>query len=118
MSHHLFTSVSYCWYTATLCQHCFLPDAPRLPADYYKALSQPVKVGTPLSHAPLHILCNGSDAQLATKDIMQSLIEMNIVQLDAFATLKDAKVSVLVFIEKFREIMKKSTEIFISFTNH
>ena len=68
-----------------------------MPGDYRKAMSQQVTQSTPVSHTPLHILCNGSDANFDKKRIVQLLVENGIVPAQLFATLKTDKVTVLLF---------------------
>ena len=57
-------------------------------------MSQPVMSGNPLGYTPLHVLCHGSDALLAQRDIIISMVENNFVPVESFGNHLNDKVFV------------------------
>ena len=92
--YHLFTAMTYCYGITLICEEAFAQGAPRLSGNYAPAMSQHVTSGQQLGHTPLHVLCEGSDIAFDKLAIVKLLIENNIVDSRAFATLNDNEVTV------------------------
>ena len=94
MFHHLFSPMKFCSLAAEVAYICFRPGNLPLDGDYTKAMSHTVWGATPVGWTPLHILCNGSDASMMTRDVIKHLLENDIVDIRAFDSVTNDKVIV------------------------
>ena len=90
--HHLFTSAKFLLVAAEIALTCFRICSPKLPGDYYAAMSHKVTGPTPHGFKPLHVLCSGSDIMMCQRDVIEVLLESNTVRLADF----DANINDLV----------------------
>ena len=95
--HILFSTMKYCWVACTIAKRAFGWGGVHIDGCYAKALSQPIEHGPIWGYTPLHILCNNSDIQLASLDVVKALIYSKVVSPDAFASQRNKDVSVFSF---------------------
>ena len=93
--HHLFTSMKYCMLSCEISEGCFKPNSGGFPGDIHKAMRHKVTGLHPKGWTPLHILCNGSDICLNTRDVIETLIHSGTVEVSDFDDNRNDQVVVL-----------------------
>ena len=92
--HHLFTSMKFCTYSYDICSRCFKPNEAPLPGDMTKAMRHKVTGGSPRGWTPLHCLCSGSDICLGIREIINTLLSTETVNMRDFDCLQNNDVIV------------------------
>ena len=87
--HHLFQATHSSTLATEICLNSFASGAAILPGNYRRAIRQQCAFFSPIGWTALHLLCNGSAAKLATKNIIKSLLDNDVIMLTDFGDRND-----------------------------